>query len=135
MSEPLDAMSDHRVLEQGIGFTDVVKRPTSAASDLRTADFREGAMILKAKLEEYQPLIACFQGLTGYKNYLKHTDGVTENVVLGLQERTIGLSHIFVIPNPSPANASYSLTKLVDWYRALKSLRDGLKHSNERQSS
>ena len=127
LSEPLDAESDHRMLEFGMGFTDVVKRPTTSASDLRTSDFRKGAQELKAKLEFYQPLIACFQGLTGYKNYLKHAEGVTESVQLGLQERTIGATRIFVVPNPSPANASYSLSKLVGWLQALKGLRDDLK--------
>ena len=39
--EPLTAEDDHRALEFGVGFTDVVKRPSSSASKLRAADYRD----------------------------------------------------------------------------------------------
>lgn len=125
--EELDAQADFRMLEFGIGFTDVVKRPTSGSSDLRAADFREWAPVLKAKLEKYQPAIAAFHGITAYGNYLKHTEGVTEKPALGLQDRTIGTSKVFLLPNPSPANAVYSLDDLIGWYVALRELRDHAK--------
>jgi len=127
LSEPLDASSDYRMLEQGIGFTDVVKRPSRGAADLKAADFREWAPVLKQKLERFQPLIVCFHGATGYRSYLKQAEGVDERPSLGLQTRTIGCSRVFLIPNPSPANAAYSLEDLVYWYQQLKALRDELK--------
>ena len=61
--------------------------------------------------------------MTGYKAYLKYAEGVTEKPELGLQERTIGVSRIFVVPNPSPANAQYSLDDLVYWYQRLADYR------------
>lgn len=125
--EPLDADNDHKVLDQGIGFTDVVKRPSRGASDLRAADFRKWSPVLKEKIERYQPLIVCFHGATGYRNYLKHAEGVDERPEPGLQQRTISKSRVFLIPNPSPANAVYSLDDLVAWYTRLKDLRDELK--------
>ena len=128
LSERLDASTDCKMLEQGIGFTDVVKRPTRGSSDLRAADFRKWSPILKEKVEKYQPLIVCFHGATGYRNYLKHAEGVTEKPELGLQPHTVGLSKIFLIPNPSPANAVYSLDDLVYWYQQLKEYRDKLKN-------
>jgi TDG/mug DNA glycosylase family protein len=82
--------------------------------------------VLKNKLLEYQPRIACFHGLTGYKAYLKYTEGVEERLQLGLQERNIGSSRVFVVPNPSPANAQYSLDDLVSWYQQLGRLRKEL---------
>ena len=126
LSGPLDALTDHMALHQGIGFTDVVKRPSSSASDLRAADFREGAPLLKAKLLEHRPRIVCFQGLTAYGNYLKHAKGAADKPTLGLQPRPIGESIVFVVPNPSPANAAYSLDTLVSWYQRLGQLRDRL---------
>lgn len=131
LSERLNADIDYKMLEQGIGFTDVVKRPTKGSSDLRAADFREWSPILKQKLEKFQPLIVCFHGATGYRNYLKHAENVNEKPALGLQNRTIGLSKIFLIPNPSPANAVYSLDDLVFWYQQLKTLRDELKNGSK----
>ena len=49
---------------------------------------------------------------------------VREKSELGLQPRSIGATRVFVTPNPSPANAVYSLEDLADWYRRLGQLRD-----------
>ena len=128
LTAPLDANTDFRMPEQGIGLTDVVKRPTGGASDLRAADYRKWAPVLKAKMERLQPLIVCFHGAVAYRNYLRHADGIRATAIeLGLQSRAIGRSRVFVVPNPSPANAAYSLDTLVGWYQALRELRDGLK--------
>jgi double-stranded uracil-DNA glycosylase len=122
----LSPEQDANLLDYRIGFTDVVKRPTPQASGLSAADYRQWTPVLKAKLLEYQPRIICFHGLTGYKAYLRYAEGVEEKSLLGLQERTIGRSRIFVVPNPSPANARFSLDDLVNWYQQLKKLREEL---------
>ncbi len=114
---------DATVLNYGIGFTDVVKRPTGQASQLKAADFREWCPVLKAKLMEYQPRIACFHGLTGYKAFLKYGEGSGERAELGLQSRIIGQTRLFVVPNPSPANARFSIDTLTQWYHRLADLR------------
>lgn len=124
--EPLTAEDDHRVLEFGVGLTDVVKRPSNSASKLRAADYRQWAPVLRDKLERFAPAIVCFHGVTAYRGYLKYAEGVDVRPELGLQDRPIGASRVFVVPNPSPANAVYSVDDLAAWYRRLKELRDGL---------
>jgi TDG/mug DNA glycosylase family protein len=114
------AEEDATLLDDGIGFTDVAKRPTPMGSALRTADFRQWAPVLKEKVLRYAPRLVCFHGLMAYKAYLQHGEGVKESPKLGLQDRTIGSSRIFVVPNPSPANAKYSLSDLAEWYGLLK---------------
>ena len=82
--------------------------------------------------EKYSGMVGmgvCFLGVTGYRSYLKYVAGVVVRPDLGLQPRDIGPSRVFVVPNPSPANAAYSLDVLVGWYRRLKELRDGLKRT------
>jgi TDG/mug DNA glycosylase family protein len=111
----------------GVGFTDVVKRPSSSASSLRAADYRQDAPTLKANLLKYQPLVVCFNGLTAYKNYLRYAEGTKVSPALGAQERRIGTSRIFVVPSSSPANAAYSLEVLADWYVRLGEYRDRTK--------
>ena len=118
---PVDSSTDHLLLNEGIGFTDVVKRPTRGSSDLRAADFRKWAPVLREKLDRYQPLVACFHGVTAFRNFLKYSGGGGEAVALGPQLLTIGNCATFVVPNPSPANAAYSLDDIVRWYRKLKS--------------
>jgi len=110
------AEDDATLLDDGIGFTDVAKRPTPMGSGLRAGDFREWAPVLKEKVLKFAPRLVCFHGLMAYKAYLQHGEGVKESPQLGLQERTIGVSKVFVVPNPSPANAKYSLNDLADWY-------------------
>jgi len=75
LDPPLSAATDHMALEQGIGFTDVVKRPSSSASKLRAADYRRWAPVLKARLERYASLIACFHGVTAYRGCMKYAEG------------------------------------------------------------
>ena len=116
---------DHLLLQHGIGFTDLVKRPTRSAAELRTRDFRHGASLLKEKLLRYQPRVVCFHGVTAYGNYLRCADRVKERPELGLQSRAIGRTKVFVTPNPSPANAAYSLDTLVQWYLRLKNVVEG----------
>ena len=120
LSKPVESSNDHLLLNEGIGFTDVVKRPTRGSSDLRAADFRKWAPVLREKLERYQPLVACFHGVTAFRNFWKYTEGDDEAVALGPQKLTIGISATFVVPNPSPANAAYSHDDIVRSYRKLK---------------
>lgn len=110
----------------GIGFTDVVKRASGSASDLRAADYREWAPITKQKLIEAAPLVVCFNGLTGYRSFARYADGARIKPVLGEQAARIGGSRVFVAPNPSPANAAFSLEVIASWYTALRELRDSL---------
>jgi len=131
LAEPLDTETDYKMLEHGIGLTDIVKRPTRGAADLRAADYREWAPVLRDKLERYEPLIVCFHGAVAYRNYLKYAEGNTAtSIELGLQPLAIGHSRVFLVPNPSPANAAYSLDTIVSWYQALRDLLQRLKEDS-----
>jgi len=100
----------------GIGFTDVVKRPTPNASGLTPDDFRTWAPQLFANLGRYRPSVACFHGVVGYRAFLKYALGAGEkDLQLGLQPRTLGETRIFLVPNPSPANAHFRLADQVHW--------------------
>ncbi len=120
------AEEDHWAVEQGIGFTDVVKRASGGASDLRAADYRCWSPVLRDKLERFSPRIVCFHGVVAYGNFLKYGLAVTESPGLGPQHREIGVSKVFVTPNPSPANAVYSMDDLIAWYARLRAFREEL---------
>jgi TDG/mug DNA glycosylase family protein len=105
--------------EQRIGFTDLVKRPTRGGAALRQADFRPGAERLLRLLENLQPDIAWFHGKVAYKQFVRHAGVAHDSDEWGLQTLRIGAARCFVTPNPSPANAVFSLQDLVDWYNRL----------------
>lgn len=109
----IDAM--RQLLErERIGFTDVVKRPTRGAADLRAADYREGAPRLRALIESLEPRWVWFHGKLAWQHYLRHADTGGNDEGWGQQAWKVGSSRVFVTPNPSPANAAFSLDNLID---------------------
>ena len=124
-NRPVGPQDDASLLDAGIGFTDLVKRPTPQASGLTAADYRRDAPELRRKLLCCQPRIVCFQGLTTYRNYLRYAAGqkTAGPIEPGRQQDAIGSSIVFVVPSPSPANAVYSLDELIHWYTQLQALR------------
>ena len=104
----------------GIGFTDIVKRPTAGSAELRPAEFREGAARLHALVDRLAPGVLWFQGAQAWRAYARHAGrSVDRRVRWGPQDGTIVRSRVFVTPNPSPANAAFSLPELVQWLDAL----------------
>lgn len=122
--EPGQRAMDILFKKYRIGFTDVVKRPTANASQLRAADYREGAQVLERKLLRHAPLVAWFHGKVACRNYLKYTGAEIAKLDWGKQPWKVGDAIVFVTPNPSPANAAWSLADLVEWYNALASLNE-----------
>jgi TDG/mug DNA glycosylase family protein len=110
-----------------VGFTDVVKRASASASSLKAADYRYWAPLTLRKLKEHAPLIVCFNGLTGYQAFAQYSLNLRLKPKLGVQVERIGTSWVFVAPNPSAANAAFSLDVITGWYQKLGQLRDSLK--------
>ena len=110
--EPGTAAMELLFSKYRIGFTDLVKRPTAMGRQLRAADYREGALVLQEKLITFQPGIAWFHGKIACRNYLKYAEGVETDIPWGKQKWSIGAARVFVTPNPSPANAAFSLAQL-----------------------
>ena len=104
----------------GIGLTDVVKRPTANASGLTTRDFATGVPELLTKLEHYKPRVACFHGVSGYRPFFENWQKQRlKAIVLGPQPYPLGPTRLFVVPNPSPANAHFTPADLAQWYDRL----------------
>ena len=122
LSEPVAPGPDSMqyLLEcEGLGFTDLVKRPTRGAGELRIKDYRQGAPRLRTLIERYQPRYAWFHGKLAYKNFVRYGGMDSDGDEWGLQRQCVGGTRIFVTPNPSPANAAFSLNELVIWYNRL----------------
>jgi double-stranded uracil-DNA glycosylase len=115
----LEPSHDAALLDYGIGFTDVVKRPTARAGELTAEEFSEGVRDLVVKLETFRPRIACFHGMMGYRPFIRVLNPALPKSELGEQAIQLGRSRLFVIPNPSPANAHASPAEQARWYDRL----------------
>ncbi len=98
---------DHLLLKRGFGFTNVVSRTTKRADELSKAELHEGADILTRKVLKFRPQKVVFLGITSYRSAFQE-----KQATLGLQDRMIGDSAIWVLPNPSGLNAHYQLPAL-----------------------
>ena len=115
----LEAAHDTMLPDHGIGFTDVVKRPTARADELSVEEFAAGARELVVKLETLQPRIACFQGMMGYRPFHRIHAPTEAKAELGEQPFRLGQTRLFVVPSPSPANAHASPAIQTEWYDRL----------------
>ena len=66
---PMNPEDDHKMMDLGMGFTNVVSRTTRGIADLKKAEIKEGAEILREKLAKYRPKIAVFNGKAIYEVY------------------------------------------------------------------
>lgn len=102
-----------------IGFTDVCKTASSMAHQVPAAQFRAGAARLKGVIERCRPRVLWFHGATAYRAFGRQALGPQATVEPGMQPQRFAGAPIFVSPNPSPANARYSLDDLIVCYRQL----------------
>jgi len=118
---PPSVASMHRLLrDELIGFTDVVKRPSPGSADLRAADYKRWAPRLCEKITRLKPTVVWFQGKVAYMNFLRH--GLHQRpgpVAWGAQRDDCLGSAVFVTPNPSAANAAFSLAEITAWFDEL----------------
>jgi double-stranded uracil-DNA glycosylase len=110
---------DSLLTRYGIGITDVVKRPSANAGELDPTEFEFWAPKLLRKLKRYSPKVACFHGLTAFRPFLKLALHSDRAAALGAQPETIGATRLFVVPNPSPANAHFTPADQAEWYDEL----------------
>lgn len=104
--ELLDSRSDNRVIEFGVGLTDLVKRATRAMEELERHEFAEGRIVLAGKIEEFAPKVVAFNGKLTYEKFAQRT------CKLGLQKEMLYGAQVFVLPSTSGQNTAGSGVKL-----------------------
>ena len=118
-TDVLHASHDCELLRYGIGLTDLVKRPSANASEITPSEFEQWTPHLLRKLRRLRPRVACFHGLTAYRPFLKYSWDSAEVPALGLQTMRLGKTRFYVVPNPSPANAHFTVGDQTMWYDRL----------------
>ncbi len=115
--EPSEQLS---LLEEGIGVTNAAYRTTPGSGDLRRADFAGSAQRLGRMARDLRPAWLGFVGKEAYRG------AFGERPELGLQERTLDETRLFVLPSTSPANAAVSWAERLRWFQELAGRASGL---------
>jgi len=105
---------DARLLDSGIGFTNLCPRPTRRADELTREEIQVGAEALRAKLERFKPRAVAYTGIGVYKWFR-----ATSKAYWGVQEYAAvpGVTDV-VVPSPSGLNRML-FEELVEHYRVL----------------
>jgi double-stranded uracil-DNA glycosylase len=104
------------LLPLGIGLTNAARRTTRGSGDLRKSDFAGAAARLADIARTFGPHVIAFVGKAAY------TGVYGGRVELGLQDRTLDGTSLFVLPSTSPANAAVPWDERLRWFQALKDL-------------
>ncbi len=118
--EPLEYKDDRRMIEFGIGLTDLVKRPTRGVEEIERREYLEGRVLLAQKLEELRPSVVAFNGKMVYEKFAGRP------CKLGLQKERIYGAQVFVLPSTSGQNAKGSGVKM-RYFRQLAAVLQRLK--------
>jgi len=97
--EPFDYPDDRRIIEFGIGLTDLVKRPTKTIEELKRDDFAEGRFVLSRKLEEFAPRVVAFNGKLPYEQFAQR------KCKYGVQKEPLYGAKVYVLPTTIELNA------------------------------
>ena len=103
----------HELPSHGYG---LANRTTRGSGDLRRADFAGAAERLEQIAAQFRPTWIAFVGKEAFRGTFR------ERSDLGVQDRQLGETRLFVLPSTSPANAAVPYAERLKWFRRLHEL-------------
>ncbi|UJR16161.1 hypothetical protein I4U23_003071 [Adineta vaga] len=113
---------DYRMPQYGIGFTNIVQRPSKAGSDITKDEITAGAEVLMHKIKTYRPKIVAFNGRGIYEVYAGN-----KHFHYGKQPELFPETdtHVFVMPSSSARCSQLPRAEdKLPFYNGLRKLRD-----------
>ncbi|MGI5506129.1 G/U mismatch-specific DNA glycosylase [Lentzea sp. CA-135723] len=104
-----------KLLELGLGITNVVARASAQAAELTIDEMRQGAIELTEKVERYSPKVLAVLGVTVYRAAFGR-----KKAQVGAQQDTVGGVRVWILPNPSGLNAHWQLPALAEEFGRLR---------------
>ncbi|MFE2991688.1 G/U mismatch-specific DNA glycosylase [Streptomyces sp. NPDC059262] len=103
------------LLSYGLGITNVVARATARADELGAQEYRDGGRLLTAKVERLRPRWLAVVGVTAYRSAFGEP-----KARIGPQDRMIGGTRVWALPNPSGLNAHWTAATMAEEYGRLR---------------
>lgn len=119
--EPITYEDDRRILEFGIGMTDLVKRPTRGVEEIERREFAVGRVLLAQKLEDLRPRLVAFNGKMVYEKF------TGRSCKLGLQKEELYGAKVFVLPSTSGINGGTERAVKTRYFKKLAALLNSMK--------
>ena len=116
---PYAPAEQHELPSLGYGLTNAASRTTRGSGDLRRGDFAGSAERLERLAWELRPAWIAFVGKEAYRG------AFGERPELGVQDRRLGETRLFVLPSTSPANAAVSYDERLRWFEELAGRSSG----------
>jgi double-stranded uracil-DNA glycosylase len=116
----LDPAEQERLLDFGLGITNLADRATAGAAELRPDELREGGERLLAKLRRYRPAWVAFLGLGAYATAFGR-----RQPKVGPAPALVEGTRAWVLPNPSGLNAHYRPADLAAAFADLRAAAEG----------
>jgi double-stranded uracil-DNA glycosylase len=111
----LSPFDEVRLLDHGLGITNLVERATAGAAELSPEELRHGAARLVRTIRRYRPRSVSFLGITAYRTAFDRP-----HATIGPQPEPIRDSRVWVLPNPSGLNAHFQLPALAEAFARLR---------------
>ena len=111
----LSPFEDTSLLTMGLGITNLVSRTTASASQLTKAELLAGGRRLMSKVNRLAPKVLAMVGLGAYRQAFGEQDAAC-----GLQDRVIGSTRVWLLPNPSGLNAHHQVADLSKLFGELR---------------
>ncbi len=111
----LHAEDDRSILRYGCGLTAASTRATRSAADLTNAELRGAVASFKRKMEHFHPGTIAFLGRPAFAAIAGHAE-----FAWGRQPESFAGAQVWVLPNPSGLNRTFSLDRLVEAYTTLR---------------
>jgi TDG/mug DNA glycosylase family protein len=109
-----------QITRYGLGITNVAARATAQAAELTAQELREGGARLIELVGQRQPRFVAVAGVTAYRAAFGRP-----GAVMGPQDDRIGPARLWILPNPSGLNASWTLPRLTGAFRELREALGG----------
>lgn len=103
------------LLAYGLGITNVVARATARADELSAEEYHEGGRLLTEKVTRLAPRWLAVVGVTAYRAAFED-----RKAAVGPQERVIGRTRVWVLPNPSGLNAHWTAATMAEEFARLR---------------
>lgn len=111
----LKPSEQQELLSYGLGITNVVARASARADELTSEEYRQGGRELSLKVARLRPRWLAVVGVTAYRAAFDD-----RKARVGPQQRQLGDTRVWVLPNPSGLNAHWTAETMAQEFARLR---------------